>query len=342
MEKPLRNAVLLVSVLLGVAFLVFLVNQTVQVVGLADRLHPALGTAVLWGLLLIYAACAFVPLAMLLRLPRPLTPPASEASPEFPAHLGALGRRLQGNPLLADRALASRTDIEEALKVLDGRADEIVRSVGSQVFLTTAVSQNGSLDGLMVLLAQSKMLWQIARVYYQRPTVRDLAALYGNVASTVFVASQLDDLDLAEQVQPLVSGVLGSAAGAVPGLHAASALFVNSVVNGTANAFLTLRVGIIAKRYCGALVLPERRTVRRLAVSQAAQMLGAIAQDGAKRVAGAFWAASKTRAGEAARSMTATVQGAVRTLVERLGVAASEPVRASDVPPKAGTERGGA
>ena len=85
-----------------------------------------------------------------------------------------------------------------------------------------------------------------------------------------------DDLDLAEQVQPLVSGVLGSAAGAVPGLHAASALFVNSVVNGTANAFLTLRVGIIAKRYCGALVLPEPRAVRRFAVSQAAQMLGAI------------------------------------------------------------------
>jgi len=285
-------------------------------------------------------ACAFVPLAMLLRLPRPLRPPASETSPEFPAHLAALSRRLQGNPLLADRTLASRTEIEEALRVLDGRADEIVRSVGSQVFITTAVSQNGSLDGLMVLLAQSKMLWQIARVYYQRPTVRDLAALYGNVASTVFVASQLDDLDLAEQVQPLVSGVLGSAAGAVPGLHAASALFVNSVVNGTANAFLTLRVGIIAKRYCGALVLPEPRAVRRLAVSQAGQMLGAIAQDGAKRLAGALWAASKTRVGDAARGMTATAQEAVRVLVERLGVVRNRPARASDTPPIAGADHG--
>jgi hypothetical protein len=340
MEKPLRYAVLLVSVLLGVAFLVFLINQTVQVVGLADRLHPALGTTVLWGLLLIYGACAFVPLAVLLRLPQPLTPPASEASPEFPAHLEALSRRLHGNPLLGNRSLASRGEVEEALKVLDARADEIVRSVGSQVFITTAVSQNGSLDGLMVLLAQSKMLWQIARVYYQRPTIRDLATLYGNVASTVFIASQLDDLDLAEQVQPLVSGVLGSAAGAVPGLHAASTLFVNSVVNGTANAFLTLRVGIIAKRYCGALVLPEPRAVRRLAVSQAAQMLGAIAQDGAKRVAGAFWAASKTRVGEAARGMTATVRSAVTTLIERLGCAASEPSRPADAPPKTGAERG--
>jgi len=115
---------------------------------------------------------------------------------------------------------------------------------------------------------------------------------------------------------------------------------VNSVVNGTANAFLTLRVGIIAKRYCGALVLPEPRAVRRLAVSQAAQMLGAIAQDGAKRVAGAFWAASKTRVGEAARGMAVTVQEAVKAFLERLGVAASEPARPTDAPPRTGAERG--
>jgi hypothetical protein len=53
MEKTFRNVLVLLSVLLVVAFLVFLVNQTVQVVGLADRVHPALGTAVLWTLLLL-------------------------------------------------------------------------------------------------------------------------------------------------------------------------------------------------------------------------------------------------------------------------------------------------
>jgi hypothetical protein len=88
------------------------------------------------------------------------------------------------------------------------------------------------------------------------------------------------------------------------------------------------------------LDLPPERLPALCAFLRAAQMLGAIAQEGAKRVAGAFWAASKTRVGEAARGMTATVQGAVRTFVERLGFAASEPARASETPPKAGAERG--
>jgi Domain of unknown function (DUF697) len=332
MHKPLRTVALLLSLFLVAAFAVFVVNQTVQVVGLADRVHPVLGTAVLWGLLLLYAACVLVPLVMMLRLPPPLSPPASETSPEFAGHLRALGVRLQGNPLLRGRALVSRADVEAALRVLDGRADEIIRGAGAQVFVTTAISQNGSLDGLMVLLAQSRMLWQIAQVYYQRPSVRDLAMLYGNVASTALVATQLDDLDLAEQVQPLLSGVLGSAVGAIPGFHAASTLLVNSIMSGTANAFLTLRVGIIAKRYCGALVLPERRALRRAAVSQAAQMLGAIAGDGAKRVVGAFLTASKSRVGDAARGFGESVKQAVRAVVQWLGFSLGEAGEVAEFP----------
>ncbi len=330
MRTPLRTAALWLSLFLVAAFAVFLINQTVQVVGLADRLHPILGTGVLWGLILLYAVCALVPLVLVLRLPKPLRPPASEASPEFADHLGALGRRLQGNPLVRGRSLGSREDIETALRVLDARADEIIRGAGAQVFITTAISQNGSLDGLMVLLAQSRMLWQIARVYYQRPSARELAMLYGNVASTAFVAAQLDDLDLAEQVQPLVSGVLGSVVGAVPGLHAASALLLNSIMSGTANAFLTLRVGVIAKRYCGALVLPERRAVRRAAVSQAAQMLGAIAGEGAKRVAGAFLTASTARVSDAARGFGDSMKQRIRTLLHRLGLLTGETSEAVD------------
>jgi Domain of unknown function (DUF697) len=325
MRKALLKAALLVAVLLLVSFVVFLVNQTVQVVGLADRLHPALGTALFWGLLLVYAVCAIVPLGMLLRLPSPLAPPATEESPKFEEHLKALSLRMRGNPLLGGKALSTRGEIEEALGILERRADEIMRSAGSHVFITTAISQNGSLDALFVLLVQSRMIRQIAQVYYQRPTLRDLAYLYGNIASTALMASQLDDVDLSEQVQPVLSAVLGSVAGAVPGLQAASSLFVNSIVTGTANAFLTLRVGIMAKRYCGALVLPEKRALRRLAVTQAAQMLGAIARDGAKRVGNAFWEASKSRAGDAARGLGESIMQAVSSLAGRLGRVAHDP-----------------
>jgi hypothetical protein len=340
MEKTLRNVLALLSALLVVAFVVFLINQTAQAVGLADRVHPALGTAVLWGLLLLYAGCALVPCVLVLRLPRALAPPATETSPDFAAHLKAMRLRLRGNPLLRGQAPSSRQEIEAAIRRLDARADEIIRGAGSQVFITTAISQNGSLDGLMVFLAQTRMLWQIARVYYQRPTLRELAFLYGNVASTALVATQLDDLDLAEQVQPLVSGVLGSAIGSMPGLQTAGSLLVNSIVTGTANAFLTLRVGIIAKRYCGALVLPERRTVRRLAVAQAAQMLGTIARDGARRVGGAFWAAAKSRVGDAARGVGDSAMQTARALAQWLGVSPGDAVEAAELSSETGSDGG--
>jgi len=96
------------AVLACLGCVVVLANQTVQLVGLVERIHPVLGTALLWTLLALYALCLVVPLLLFLRLPKPLTPPATEDSPEFPRHLAALGRRLQGNPLLAGQPVSGR------------------------------------------------------------------------------------------------------------------------------------------------------------------------------------------------------------------------------------------
>ena len=93
--------------------------------------------------------------------------------------------------------------------------------------------------------------------------------------------------DLAEIVQPVLSTVFGSAASAVPGLQVASTVFTTSVISGTANAFLTLRVGVIAQEYSRALLRPARRTLRRAAVVRAAGMLGGIVTSGAGKVASA-------------------------------------------------------
>ena len=293
MRKTLWRVATLFALLVLVGFAVVLVNQTAQLVDLADRVHPTLGSIVFWSLIALYGFCVVVPLFLLLRLPKPLRPPVSESDPDFPQHLQRLGKRLSRNRLLSDPTIETREEIETALITLDSAADQRTKAAASQVFITTAISQNGSLDALLVLAAQSKLILEIARVYYQRPTVRDLIFLYTNVGATAFVAGELEDLDLSEQIQPVLTSVLGSAAGAIPGLGTATNLFVNSVVTGTGNAFLTLRVGAITKRYCRATVLPERRALRRVAVVEAASMLGAIAKEGARRVALAFATGSK-------------------------------------------------
>ena len=319
MRRTLLRAALFLSAFAVVAFIVVLVNQTAQLVTLADRAHPLLGDVVFWGLLALYAFCLLVPTFLILRLPPPLVPPEDENSADFERHMERLTKRLRRNPLLRGATITDRAQVETALAVLDRRADEMTRAAGAQVFLTTAISQNGSLDGVIVLAAQSKLVYEIARVYYQRPTLRDMLYLYGNVASTAFVAGELEDIDLSEQVQPILSSVAGSAAGAIPGFQAASTLFVSSVMTGAANALLTMRVGIITKQYSRALAAPQRRIVRRTALVQATGMLGGVVMDGAKRVWEAIVRATGRRMSGAVTGAAASVRQASESFADLMG-----------------------
>lgn len=324
----MRKTAARIAVLLGVlgiaAFVVMLVNQTAQLVELAARMSPFFGSAVLWVLVTLYAFCILVPLYLLFSLPKPLRAPDSESDPEFPAHLERLGARLRRNPHLSARALSSREEIEGGLVTLDGLANERTRQAAAQVFVTTAISQNGSLDTFLVLASQSKLILEIARTYYQRPTLRDLVYLYSNVAATAFVAGELEDIDLTEQIQPILAAVFGSAAGAIPGFGAATGLFVNSVTTGSANAFLTLRVGVITRQYCRSVVLPPRRVIRRMALAEATQMLGGIALSGTRRVAAALGSATKSSIGGAFESFGDQIKAAGTGFRDRSTAAAQK------------------
>ncbi len=310
MRQTLRRFTLLACGLAVVSFAVILINQSAQLVELAGRAHPLAGQVVLWSLLAFYAACVVVPVTMWLRLPRSLVPPVSDSGPEFDKHLAGLRTRLYANPRVAG-SLETRNEIEAALLQLDGEADEITRQAAARVFLSTAVAQNGSLDALFVLGLQSKLVWEIAHVYGQRPSLRDLGWLYGNVVATAFVAGEIEEMDLSQQIQPVVQNALGAAAGAVPGLQVVGSIIASSIITGTTNAFLTLRVGVVARRYCGSLTRPAKRGLRRSAFAEAAGMLGAIASSGARRVVAAVVKASgRTVAKTATGIGSKVVQGA--------------------------------
>lgn len=318
MKKTVVRLASIAALGLSVSFAVIVVNQTAQLVELAGRLHPVAGQAVFWGLLAFYAACIFVPLGMWLRLPRSLVPPVSAEGPEFEKYLAGLRARLQANPRLETTGLDTREQMEAALRQLDADADELTKKAASRVFLATAVSQNGSLDALFVLGLQSRLVWDIARVYRQRPSLRDIGWLYANVMAAAFVAGEIEEMDLSQQIQPVVQNALGAAASAVPGLQVASSVLVASIISGTANAFLTLRVGVVARRYCGAMTRPEKRSLRRAAFTEAAGMLGAIAGAGAKKVVGAVAKASARTVAKTAASIGSKVKNSADSVVKTL------------------------
>lgn len=306
MKKDITRLLIAVSTLLILSFVVFLINQTTQLVAAAQALHPTIGRLTLLALLLIYALVIAVPVLLFLRLPKSLIPPARDDEDRYRDFLDRLKKRLAANPHLAEtrRPLETPADLESALGKLEEKAQAIISATAKTIFVTTAVSQNGRLDGLMVLAAQTRMVWQIAHLYHQRPSLRDLAYLYANIAAATFLVSELDDLDLAEQLEPIAVSVLGgSVTGFVPGLGVIAAVITNSLIDGAASAFLTLRVGIITRNYCGALSVPDRRGIRRKATSEAASLLGPVIYDSAKRVSLSMWAAAK-KAGVTATRQT--------------------------------------
>jgi hypothetical protein len=320
MNRTFKKIALFASILILLFFSVFVINQTSQVIQLAEKVSPSFGNFVFWALLLVYAVLILIPVFLFLRLPRSLMPPKSENSPEFDAYFTLLKKRLASNPQLKGLELSDRQQVDKALAILAEKSDKIIQQTASTVFISTAISQSGRLDAFLVLSAQSRMVWRIARLYYQRPTLRDLIQLYANVAGTAFLASELEDVDISEQVEPILSSTLGALVVTIPGVQLAASILVNSVLTGAANAFLTLRVGIIVRRYCGSLVISEKRALRRAASAEAAKLLGSIVRQGTAKLSKALWNASKGKAGNVLSSMKEYAKGAGSSLLTRVGL----------------------
>ena len=305
MNRSIKYIFVLISLLILVAGTVMVVNQTNQFIQLATQFDERLGRLVFWGLITLYAVLIFTPIVLFFRLPKTLTPPDDETSPAFEKHLSLLKTRLKTNPYMRDSGLVleTREDIAKAIDVLDAQAEDIIKDTASQVFLSTAISQNGNLDAICVLSLQSRMVWQVAHVYYQRPSLREMAQLYANVAFTAFAAQKLDDIDIAELVAPIVTTGTGSIAGAIPGLTVIS----NCILSGAANAFLTLRVGVITRQYCNPLVARDKSLIRKFAIAEASKLLVSIVRAGAKRVMKGVMKGVATKTGERIRSAATSI-----------------------------------
>ena len=295
----IKKLVFLGALFLTLIFVLFVINQTSQAVNLAASIHPLLGQFVLYALLVIYAAVIIIPLVAIFKRPAALFPPADMKSDAYRTYIQKLAARLKKNPNLENAAVNpdDLSSIEEALKNLNTKADERIKSAAANVFIMTAISQYGALDAVIVILAQFRMIWQVTLLYNQRPSLRELTYLYGNVFATAFLATRIENLDILEdQLEPVIASVMGSSLSSLtPAFNTAANIITNSVIQGSTNAYLTLRVGVIAKNYCASLTRQERSQVRRIAAVQAAALLAKVLGESTYKVTRAvFRATAKT------------------------------------------------
>ena len=268
-----------------IAFAVIIINQTALLVNFASNINPLFGKILLIILVVFYAVCILVPIILYLKMPRVMKPPEERVGAEYDRFMILLRKRLSSNKFFKNKKLNNNEDTLEALNTLSKESDSLSTQSAKHVFIATAISQNGRLDGLIVLAVQTRLIWRVAHVYYQRPSLREMMKLYMNVLLTAFVAVELQDMDISDQMEPLMSSVLGSAVGVIPGARVVSSVLIDSSLTGAANAFLTLRVGMITKKYCGSTVQEKRGVMRRSASAEAAKVLGGVVSEGMKKVA---------------------------------------------------------
>ncbi len=313
-----RKIIVAVVVLVTVCLLSLIVAGVTSLISLAERIHPVAGSIVFWTVVLAAAAAALYCAIAYAKLPAALIPPEEESGPKHDAYLEALRVRLAVNPRTRGNSLTTQEEIENAIGVLSAEADAVVRRTASTVFLSTALMQNGRLDALILLFTQIQMVTRVARVYVQRPSPRELIRLYLNVAGTAFISSGLESLDLGEMVAPLATSVVPALKGGIPGLSGISALLVKCVSNGAANAFLTLRVGEVARCYCEITSRSSPELIRKSATAAAVQHLGRIVRENGALVVRKIWESTGRALIESGVSKAEDIAAATRGLFGKI------------------------
>lgn len=134
-----------------------------------------------------------------------------------------------------------REPLAEAINIQIESSAKIIRTHAVGVFVSTAISQNGKLDAIAVLIANFRLVHSLVIHFGYRPPLQSLIAVYAQIFMATFIADQLDDLNTENFLNKVGLGAVS----AVPG----AAVFVNSMLDGSINAIFTLRVGFITRKY---------------------------------------------------------------------------------------------
>ena len=206
-----------------------------------------------------------------------------------------LTRRMKSNPLIRKAGLVPEGNNEEylakCLALLREKADEEIEQNAKRIFLATALCQNGRLDALLVFVCLCRLVWRISAIYNQRPHPREIASLYWAVVTSTFLALSLEELDISTEItvgfaQAFHAMVPAGMTASIPFAGKALQTFTSSAIDGTANCYLTLRAGIIA-RNAYAFGLAEVTPSRAFVYREAGSILLAMSSTLMDRLAGA-------------------------------------------------------
>ncbi len=271
--------VILITILLFI--FIFMVNQIYIFSNLISFGNNTAASVIFVILLIVFITLFMFPLIGFFRYKK-VDNTISKYEPEiYLRKLEELKNQLRKNKYLRKRNYEWKdgelleVQIADAYACLGLEADRLIRKEANSVFFSTAISQNGSLDALFVFCSIIKMIYKITVLYQGRPSIANICRLYTNIAMTLLLTRGIEDLNIIEdQVEAIVSTLIGGTfISMIPGSTVVTNIIMTSIIEGSINSFLTLRVGVMTKRFLASLVPTSKKMVRRQASIEASSML---------------------------------------------------------------------
>lgn len=130
--------------------------------------------------------------------------------------------------------------------------NKIIISNAKTVLISTAICQSARFDMITVFTVNLKMIKELVVKCGFRPTMKNLSKLTINIFGTALIAEGLENLSLDDILPKTAINSISD----VPMLGKV----MESVIQGTANALMTIRIGCVARRYLfrdGSIVTKE-------------------------------------------------------------------------------------
>ncbi|MEA3285976.1 MAG: DUF697 domain-containing protein [Candidatus Marinimicrobia bacterium] len=230
-----------------VLFIYLILREMLAFYVLASSANPYLGYFVLVILIAVLAYFVLIPVYKISRVsgdPGPVRKRKKE--------LDLIERRLQlaqKNPYLKKIEFehpkfgSALERYEQTSAELSKRADEIRRKYIVHLFYSTAVSQYGFIDAILIFSANLNLVKEIFTIYTGRATGRDLWQIMKQVYYSVAIGGS-EGVEFA--VEELISKLGSDTLKSIPFFDKVMA----SIAGGFTNAVLLTRISLITENYC--------------------------------------------------------------------------------------------
>lgn len=286
MFKSLIRPFFMLSAGLAGAIVFIVVNAILEFSMKLGEFHTFLEWGFIAAVAALFIAYILLPSVKLISYPRYVPPPEKAGTEGYYKYLWYLRNNLLGSPSLeketvirknietADRVHQGHLEksVKDAIAICNKNADQVVKAAALSVGVFSAISQSGRIDAIILIVNNIRMINKIIGIYRLRPSVLDVIKLYSLAGGAAFLADQIEEMGIDELAADSLQS-LGFSGLPVPLVGK----FVDVAIQGTFNAFLTMRVGYAVKNACGALDLSgyesARRDARKEAFSQIPQVI---------------------------------------------------------------------